>query len=1111
MILLVKEEDNMNRLIKNLIVFVILILCLNVFLIPVEVGMAQSDYSPDDLRTTARSLFVSYDWDKLAGLIGTIIHETQSGNDVPQAAQAILDRVGLGGLGQLAALAGRSLGGEQIPPMEIAEAAKQVLRDMGQGGLGELAEQAGWTLGGGATDWMAVADAAKQVLSDMGLGGLGQLAELAGRSLGGEQIDWMDLEGAARQTMEDLGLGWLGDAVAEWSEAMGRWWSQFDFGSWGSIWGSVSGGICPTFIQPDFGLSCSRPVPMKFDRELFGAIVIPSNNCLLRSDIPIYGVAGGSNFERYQVEYGVGIEPTEWHLIGESTTPQNQFNLSQVPDLLQGDLDLRGNLATWNTGLKNWEHLPWHPASDTTDLNGVYTIRLTVYGHDGKTVEDRVIGEVGRVIAQCLPGIAISADKKVIMHFPEQSLMAPFRVYSIRPVTSEALTLPTNQKLIGEVYQIREGGDRFIKPITLEMSYDSNVVSRGDLSGLGIFTYDTKQKSWVLLNTRQAAEQMVLRTNLNELPAPKAYFAILLNSKGLVQSVEEESIYAQGHESQTCSPRKPFSDKIFVKDTFEADLGEWSGRDAEAGASVIRDCDEGENGNCYVRVTNKNFGGNFSCNVVTTPFDVSQYPLISFDYRVKDGTKVDFYVRVAGRWYDIGFTDDRNEYRNKDVNIAYLGQIRGITPDDNWHHADFNLCNLLRQRTRNTLVESIILADWNVGGYMKLEFGSNMQDATVHFDNFTIARDTVLQKSLVALGDSIMVEDFERNEAFNRLEGLRMVFSNPGTNNCSAQLVERKSKGIKQSNGRCLLIQYDVLLPGDYCGWWTSLEGVNIKDCTDLNFEIYTPDSLPACLIGLKDLRGQEVKVPLRPYLGESQSDGWRLAVIPMVVFSGLIDLASMDNFSISFEEKDSSGRGFVQVDNIQFHNQGRYDLALLIDDFEDSIRQLNALGHSEWTFASGAAAIRAERQSESGLTKKGTCIRISYGGSIGLDLGKAGFSYAGWATGLGGIDISSFDSLRFAIRGQNGGEDFNIYLDDGNKRWPVVFPEYGTAYKTWNLVSIPLKDYLVHGVDLSHIEELQFVFEWSEKSGTIWIDDISLVPATNVPPTIMTNLGGVR
>jgi len=888
-------------------------------------------------------------------------------------------------------------------------------------------------------------------------------------------------------------------------EGWGKKYSQYS----AQFQNELSGGICPTFIQPPPGGFPHRPVPGIISQTLSAAIVIPSDNCLLRADIPIYGIAGGTNFKRYLLEYGPGNNPNEWHLIEESQVPQNHFSITQVPSLMQGDLDLRGNLATWNVGLKNWEHLPWHPASDTTDLNGVYTIRLTTFGRDGERAEDRVTCEVGRVIAQCLPGIVVSSDKKVTLHFPEQSLKAAFRVFSIRPINSELPVLPSNQKLIGEVYQIKESGESFIKPVTLEMSYALNVAENGYSSTFGIFTFNAERNIWVLLNTMRDEDQKVLRTDLTALPSPKAYFAIFSSRDSLIQSsrdnLSSEHIRGRG------TVRRPVSDKIFIRDDFERDLGEWSDRDAGVGASVSRVCTGDKKANCYVKVSNKTSEGNFACNVVTTPFDARNYPLISFDYKVEKDVHLDFFVRVANRWYDIGFTGDVNEYRNKDVNIAPLGLIPGIVSDGVWRHADFDLVDLLRRRTQNTLVEAVTLADWRVGGYMDLEFGNNAKDATVFFDNFTVAKDTTPKIKPIASGDSIIVEDFEKTTGLNSLGGAHTVFTKPGTNNCSMQIIDRGPEDAIKNRNHCLLLTYKVRQQGDYCGWMTSLQGKNLEGCTYLNFEIFLRDFQPKCLIGLKNSQEQEVKVPLTPYLGTPDKEGWRQVAIPMVVFSSMNDFASMEKLSISFEEKLGSGSGSILVDNIRFDNRDVDAIVLEINDFRDSIPNMNALGLSNWIFTNGAAAIQAKMQKISGFIPGDYSMRISFGGSIGLDLGEAGFSYAGWSTGLGGIDISMFDSLRFYVRGQKGGEVFNIYFDDGDRRRPVSVTKFGTVSKTGNNISIPLNEYIRQGVDLTHITELQFVFEWNETSGTIWADNIALIKNKKVFPISIRSSGDNR
>ena len=82
---------------------------------------------------------------------------------------------------------------------------------------------------------------------------------------------------------------------------------------------------------------------------------------------------------------------------------------------------------------------------------------------------------------------------------------------------------------------------------------------------------------------------------------------------------------------------------------------------------------------------------------------------------------------------------------------------------------------------------------------------------------------------------------------------------------------------------------------------------------------------------------------------------------------------------------------------------------------------------------------------------------RLSYGGSIGK-INKIGegeiFTYSGWSTDLGGIDCSKCQSLSFMIRGADGGEKPNIYLDDGNFRWMVDVEKYASLTPAWQRIS---------------------------------------------------------
>jgi hypothetical protein len=133
--------------------------------------------------------------------------------------------------------------------------------------------------------------------------------------------------------------------------------------------------------------------------------------------------------------------------------------------------------------------------------------------------------------------------------------------------------------------------------------------------------------------------------------------------------------------------------------------------------------------------------------------------------------------------------------------------------------------------------------------------------------------------------------------------------------------------------------------------------------------------------------------------------------------------------------------------------------------------------------------------------------VRVSFGGSIGEGQdGGPGLGYAVWHTGLRGLDCSVCDTLSFRIRGEQGGERPNVYLDDGNHRWGVDIEQYTAVTTSWQTVTIPLADIAEYGVDLTHLEQIQFAFEWEKMSGTIFLDDIRFGPVEGKTAALTEN-----
>ena len=878
-------------------------------------------------------------------------------------------------------------------------------------------------------------------------------------------------------------------------------------GGW--YWG---GGACPTFVQltPEqerltTGLSSYETS----GKPLFANISVPIDEALLRSDIPIFGVAGGTDFVSYRVEYGEGRDPTEWHLIESSTAPQpaNDVGLAEMR-LMQGDIDIRGNLATWNTGLKNWVHLPWHPPEDPTDLNGLYTIRLVVEGEDGRKVEDRVTAEVGRVIAQCLPGVAVSPDGQVTMRFPEQSLAHPFRVHTILPlsdVVEASPSIPEGWDLIGPVYRIREPGDRFIKDVTLSFDVGRSELTGIDASRVGIAHYDTDQQRWLWLPTTRSpdGDGTVFATPLRELPTPRAIYALAVDPD------DEDRSTARTPGPTDLIPLEPVQPAVLVRDTFEEDMGGWAARDRWVGGTVARDRDATVDGSYALRVNNEFQGGNTSVTVLEGSFDVRDYPVMSFDYRVPHGVKADFYLLVNGRWYNLGFTDDPIDLRYSDVNIGTMGRIEGILSDGQWHTASVNLYDLLRQRTKHTQVDAIIMADWDVEGYMKLAFGDNPRGATYWIDNFKLAAGSEGPRL-----DALWVDTFEDASGTNLVGGPMGTFSNPGTETCQAVVVDDPAAGDVADN-RVLKLDFDTSDAGAWGGYWTALMAGDAEAMQALSVAVFSPEGTPPMLVGLRHASSDaEAKVPIAPYVAGADESGWRTAVVPVSVFEsrGLPDVALLDALFFTFEHAIGSGKGTLFVDDLRFQQAPTQGLVADFDRYP--LGDINALGGGFHVLEEEAASLSAghheDRVGSDGEPVAAT--RISYGGNIGLDYGQGRFSYAAWKTELLGLDARGFESLVLKMRGEEGGERPNIYLDDGTVRRCLRADELPALTTTWQEIRLPLRRFTSQGVDLSNLETLEIVFEWEKMSGTIYVAEIrfaGITPAQVMPSEAQAGGGG--
>ncbi len=831
----------------------------------------------------------------------------------------------------------------------------------------------------------------------------------------------------------------------------------------------------PTFIQRSQKSTKQRQSDnaMLSSGQLVASLSAPYTEGLVRGNVPIFGLAFGTNFKQYTVQYGKGSHPGEWIDIVTSTTPCSEDKSEKLYE--PGDLTIYGNLATWDTGLKNYVYLPSYPKNHPIDLKGTYTIKLVVTGKDGSAVEDRVTVDVANVIPNAWGGQVTSTDGRVVLTVPEQAIMESFRLLLIDAGEIGSIELPSRHKIIGNIYRVREPGEHFTKASQLNMAYQKEAIGDASLNQLGIYGYNPETKKWEYLKSQRDERNNFVSASVRTLHAYYALMTSKVDNEGSTDMMMPE-------ESPSIQQANALSKYgfTFVRNTFEDGFGEWSNRDHEIGGTVALDRSSTYDGTSALKISNTHVGGNFAVNVVTTPYDVKDYQVVQFDYRISPEVKTNFLVKLSGRWYDIGFTDDPKKFEDKRVNIAHIGDIQDVMADDKWHTAQFNLYDMLRTKTGNTRVDAMIMADWDVDGYMKLTLGKNKKDATYYIDNFSIKREPFA--GLQPESDVILVDTFNQMNRTNALGGEYTEFHDSQKGYLSIGFSPETSDGI----GRALQVSYDVSNPESYAGFSNGLQNLDLRGFQKLSFLIKGDKARLDCMVGIKDGAGNESKVQLGRFLSGGATPGWQLVEIPLVAFTAIKDWGHVENISFGFENG-ICRKGKMYLDNLAFH---KTLTNLKIDDFENADFR-NIDGQAHYTFVSGNAAVNGKyaKGSPNGI------FRISYGGNIGKINAYASDlkSFAGWRTDLGGVDCSRCQRLTMRVRGSEGGENFTVYLDDGNFRWGVDIVQHAKITTDWQTLSIPLSEFSEYGLDLTHLSALQVIFEGYEMSGTVYLDDIAL------------------
>jgi len=171
-----------------------------------------------------------------------------------------------------------------------------------------------------------------------------------------------------------------------------------------------------------------------------------------------------------------------------------------------------------------------------------------------------------------------------------------------------------------------------------------------------------------------------------------------------------------------------------LKCDFEDSMGPFRDRNRPEGADLRLDRTQARAGDRCLRVTNLDSGGDFSVWILDSPVVCNELPVLSFDYCVPAEVKVNFYLRLQGRWRELGFTAPMADKADN------LGAIAGVVTDGEWHHAEFRFSEARLNASKLSApleIEALALTS-PAEPYLRSGVLGNPAGCTYYLDNFEL-------------------------------------------------------------------------------------------------------------------------------------------------------------------------------------------------------------------------------------------------------------------------------------------------------------------------------------------------------------------------------------
>ena len=233
-------------------------------------------------------------------------------------------------------------------------------------------------------------------------------------------------------------------------------------------------------------------------------------------------------------------------------------------------------------------------------------------------------------------------------------------------------------------------------------------------------------------------------------------------------------------------------------------------------------------------------------------------------------------------------------------------------------------------------------------------------------------------------------------------------------------------------------------------------------------------------------------------YLPKGITPEWQQVVIPMEDFFGA-DMTRVFSIVLNYNE---TGEGSFWIDDIRFHAEEMVDREgqivqageLLLENFDHS--DVNLLGRKANAYKRLPSVCEFSRVEEPRVGDHGRSLR--------LDFHKKATGWCGYYTLLNQIDGAFYDmtpykEVRFSVRGEKGGEPFEIGMAD--RSWLTIGDSVkagsvdkflpGGVTTEWQEVVIPLSDF--GKLDWAQMGSFVLNF-FKQGEGTVYVDNLRFI-----------------